>query len=156
MNERIDDDLIVLHKVVQHVSLRQMHLLIYQLYMTLAVGSMAGAVNFFFSHPTFNPGGADKRVIAAVFLVLGVSELILLTIYHRLFLLKVVVGSSMGFMLAWGLANTQQFWDGNASLQMPIYLFTLAACRFFLLRAPIINPLTANGNGNGKKLNGKP
>lgn len=54
------------------------------------------------------------------------------------------VGSAVLVVLlvAWGAGNMQQSLLGNASFQLPIVYFTLAALHLLLFMEPPVNPVT--------------
>lgn len=141
----------ILEELTKRVSIRETHLNLYRILMVMAIMFIALAVNLYYSKPTFNPYGIEKEVIALVFSVLGVSKIIALNFYHNLKLVRLIVGFSTGFMIFWGISNTQQAFAGKASFQLPILLITLALINLLLLVEPVSNPLTANGNDNEKK-----
>jgi len=110
--------------------------------MTVAVASVALAVNFWIYMPTFTPYGVPYPVVGAVFAGLGVSELVFLNVVRDLRLVRLTVTASIGVMLAWGIANTEQVFAGKASFQLPIMYVAIAVIQVWLLLEPPINPMT--------------
>lgn len=105
---------------------------LYYTIMTLALASLALATNFWTSNPTFNPYGISKNLIGIVFAALGASHLIFL-LRRDLGKLRFGLTTSLGFMLFWGISNTQQSFAGNASFQLPILYISLATIHMPLL-----------------------
>ncbi len=110
--------------------------------MVLAVMSLALALNFWTSSPTFNPFDINKNLIGAVFLMLGVWHLVFLNLVHSLRLVRIGSALSIFFLSAWGLGNAQQSLAGKASFQLPILYLALAALHYFQLLEPPVNPMT--------------
>lgn len=117
----------------------------------LAVMELALAANLYLSKPTFTPYGIPREAIATVFLLLGTSQLFFLNIRRNLKLVRLMIASTMAFMLFWGITNTQQAFAGKSSYQLPILYIGLAALQFPLLIEPSINPITSVLNGKKPK-----
>lgn len=124
------------------VQIRNTHPGLYHSIMTLSVMSIALAVNFWTSNPTFNPYGIPKNLVGVVFVLLGVSQFIFLNVFRDLRKVRLGLAVSLGFMLFWGLSNTQQFFAGNASLQLPILYVAIAVLHIPLLIESPVNPMT--------------
>jgi hypothetical protein len=124
------------------VKIRNTHPGLYHSIMTLSIMSVALAVNFWTSNPTFNPYDIPKNLIGVVFLLLGVSQLVFLNLFRDLRKVRLGLAVSLGFMLCWGIVNTQQFFAGNASLQLPILYVAVAALHVPLLVESPVNPMT--------------
>lgn len=139
------EDIKVLKKITKRISIRQTHPNMYRVLMIMSIMFIALAVNLYFSKPTFSPYDIDKNVIASIFLVLGVSKIIALNLYHNLKLVRLLASIATSFMMFWGLSNTEQAFAGKASFQLPILFITLSIINFLLLIEPASNPLTANG-----------
>lgn len=137
----------VLYEITKHVSIRQTHLLMYRVLVIVAVGSIALAINLYLTKPTFAPYGLPKGVIATIFLFLGIVQLGLLSLYHYLKLVRLVLAASGGFMMFWGLSNTQQAFAGKSSFQLPILFVMLALIQWSFLLEPASNPLTEKNGG---------
>lgn len=134
----------VLHEITKHVSTRKTHPNLYISLTTIALTSIALALNFHFYTPTFNPYGINKEIIGAIFFLLGFSQLIFLNLYHNLKFVRLILAMSISFMLFWGFSNTQQAFAGKASFQLPILLISLAILQIPLLLEPSTNPMTIN------------
>lgn len=106
--------------------------------------SVALAVNFWTNTPTFNPYGIPKNIVGVVFCLLGVYLLVFLNVPPLRNLRRVRFGLavSLGWMLFWGISNTQQAFAGNASFQLPILLIALAIIHLPLLVEAPVNPMT--------------
>lgn len=141
----------VLHELNRRISLRKTHPNLFIALNILALTSVALALNFYFSKPTFNPYGIDKEIVAAVFFILGISQLIVLTVYHNLKLVRLAVATSVGILLFWGISNTQQGFQGKASFQLPILYIALALLQIPLLIEPRTNPMTSDGKSEEVK-----
>lgn len=124
------------------VNVRKTHPGLYHSITTLAVMNVALAVNFWFSNPTFNPYGISKNIIGVVFCLLGVSQLIFLNVFRDLRMVRILLAASISFMFFWGLSNSQQFFNGKASLQLPILYLAISILQIPLLVEPPVNPMT--------------
>lgn len=124
------------------LNIRNSHPGLYHSIMTVSIASIALAANFWASNPTFNPYGIDKNLIGVVFAVLGVSQLVFLNLVRNLRMVRIGLAVSIGWMLFWGATNTQQFFAGNASLQLPILYVALAVLQIPLLIESPVNPMT--------------
>lgn len=142
----------IVHEVVKSVSLRTTHPNLFRALLTVAIMQVGLAANFFARTPAFIPYGMSRYWPAGVFLVIGVSQIVVLTMWHNLRGVRMVAAWSLAVMLCWGIVNTRQAFEGQASFQLPIVYLGLGALQLPLLIEPRFNPLTANGNG--KKLNG--
>lgn len=124
------------------INIRKTHPGLYHMIMTLCVMRVALAFNFWYSNPTFNPLGVSKNIVGVIFFVLGASQLIFLNVYRDLRLVRIVMMVSIIVMMFWGLTNTQQYFQGNASLQLPILYVALAIVQVPLLIESPVNPMT--------------
>lgn len=124
------------------VRIRSTHPGLYHSIMTLSIMSVALGINFWISNPTFNPYGIPKDLIGLIFFLLGASQLFFLNILRDLRKVRLGLAVSLGFILFWGVSNTQQSFAGNASWQLPILYITIAALHIpFLIESPV-NPMT--------------
>lgn len=124
------------------VNIRLTHPALYRSIRNLALGCIALAINFWTSHPTFTPLSIPNVVTGTVFAVLGVTQLVYLCVVRDLRWVRRVFAAVIGVNLVWGLINTQQWINGRASLQLPIYILIVAAqARPWLVEAPV-NPMT--------------
>lgn len=126
----------------ERVKIRDTHPALYRSIMILAIMSTALAINFWGSNPTFNPYGIPKNVIGAVFFLLGTSQLFFLNVRHNLRMVRLMLAISLTFIIFWGVSNMQQFFAGNASLQLPILYLAVAAMHVPLLTEAPVNPMT--------------
>lgn len=124
------------------LNIRKSHPTLYHSIMIIGLASVALGFNFWFSNPTFNPYGIDKNLIGLIFFLLGTSKLVLLNVIRNLRAVRIQMAVSIGWVLFWGLSNTQQFFVGNASLQLPIMYMTLALLQIPLLIESHVNPMT--------------
>lgn len=124
------------------MNIRNTHPGLYYSIMTLSVMSVALAVNFWISNPTFNPYGISKNLIGVVFFLLGANQLVFLNVLRDLRKVRVGLAVSLVWVLFWGISNTQQFFAGNASLQLPILYVSVAVLHFPLLVESPVNPMT--------------
>lgn len=124
------------------LNIRLTHPNLYHSIIVLGIMSVALAFNFWLSNPTFNPW-PGKNIVGVVFLLLGVGELVFLNVTGHLRMVRLMMAASIGIMFFWGLSNTQQFFAGHASLQLPILYMALAVLQLPLLVEPPINPVTA-------------
>lgn len=124
------------------VKIRYTHPALYRSIMTLSLLSVALAVNFWTSNPTFNPYDIPKDIIGAVFGVLGVSQFLFLNVFHDLRKVRLGLAISLVFMFFWGISNAQQSLAGNASFQLPILYVALAVLHVPLLVEAPVNPTT--------------
>ena len=110
--------------------------------MTIGIMGIALALNFWFSTPTFNPYGISKNVIGVVFFILGITQIVFLNVLHDLRIVRITLATSVSWMFFWGVSNAQQFFAGNASLQLPILYVTLSIMQIPLLLESPVNPMT--------------
>lgn len=129
--------------MVRHnrVNIRKTHPGLYQSIMVFAILSVALAVNFWTSNPTFNPFGISKNLIGVVFFLLGVWHLVFLNLIHSLDMVRFGSTASIFSMAAWGFGNMQQSFAGKASFQLPLLYLALAAIHFMLQQEPPVNPM---------------
>lgn len=128
------------------VRIRSTHPALYRSILILVIMSMALAVNFWLSNPTFSPLGIPKNVVGGIFVLLGVSQFLFLNVFHNLRLVRLILAISLSWFCFWGLINTIQFFAGKASLQLPILYVFLAILHAPLLIEPPINPMTRRDN----------
>jgi len=133
-----------LNEAIKHsrVNIRKSHPALYHSIMTFGLMSIALAVNFWTSNPTFNPYGIPKSLVGAVFFLLGSSKLIFLNIFRDLRIVRVILALSISFHLFWGACSSQQSFDGKASFQLPILYIALAVLQMPLLVEAPVNPMT--------------
>lgn len=124
------------------VNIRNTHPGLYHSITTVALMGLALGVNFWFSNPTFNPYDIPKNVIGFIFFALGVSQIVFLNVVRNLDMVRITLAVSIGWMTFWAIANTQQFFNGDASLQLPILYLTVALLQLPLLLEAPVNPMT--------------
>lgn len=129
---------------LDRVHIRKTHPAMWRVIMTASLAKVALAVNFWYSNPTFNPWEIPKDIIGVVFVVLGVSQIIFLNLIHDLRLVRAGLALSITWLIFWGASNTQQFFAGNASLQLPLMYLALAALQAPLLFESPINATSMN------------
>lgn len=106
--------------------------------MTIGLAEVALAFNFWLTSPTFNPYNIHKNIIGGVFAVLGFSQLVFLNLIRDLPKVRMTLAVSIWFTFAWGIANTQQVFAGNASMQLPILYLTLCILQIpLVIEAPV-------------------
>lgn len=127
---------------LRRVTIRKSHPSLYQSIMVLGVTSIALAFNFWYSNPTFNPYGVDKNIIGVIFAVLGVGQIVFLNLIKDLRMVRLILATSISWMFFWGLSNTEQFFAGKASLQLPILYVAGAILQIPLLVEAPVNPMT--------------
>lgn len=129
-------------KRFDRVRIYKTHPVLYQSITVLAIMSVALAVNFFVSRPTFNPFGINKTWVGIVFFLIGLWHLIFLNLFHSLKMVRLGSTLSVFFLFAWGLGNMQQSIAGKASFQLPILYLALGTIHYLLLKEPPVNPMT--------------
>jgi len=109
---------------------------------TFGVMSIALAINFWISTPAFSPFNINKNLVGVVFFLLGTAQLVFLSVFRNLRMVRRGLAVSIFVMASWGLSNVQQFINGHTSLQLPILYLTLAALQYVLLIESPVNPMT--------------
>lgn len=130
------------HLANRRVNIRRTHPNLYFSIMVLAFGEVALGINFFIFTPTFDPYGIPKEAVGVVFLALGLSQLIFLNVFRNLKMVRIMLAVSISFMFFWGIGNTEQFFNGKASLQLPIMFFVVSVLQIPLLIEAPVNPMT--------------
>lgn len=127
----------------RQVNIRRTHRTLYWLMMVFAVGNVWYALNFWTSHPTFNPFNINKNYVGWVFFALGVSQLVFLNVVRDLLRVRIAFVVSGFAYFFWGVSNAQQWANGKASLQLPIsFAWIMFLVQMILAFAPPINPAT--------------
>lgn len=124
------------------LEIRKTHPALYRTLMAHGIMAIALALNFWFSNPTFNPYGISKNIIGIIFFVSGFSQIIFLNILRDLRLVRLNLAASISWTFFWGVSNAQQFFDGKASLQLPILYVALSILQIPLLVESPVNPMT--------------
>lgn len=124
------------------VNIRRTHPALYRSIMTLSIMSVGLAANFWTSTPTFTPYGINKNLVGAIFFTLGIYQLFFLNVWRDLRKVRIGLAFSLGWILFWGISNTQQAFAGDASFQLPILLISVAVLHLPLLVESPVNPMT--------------
>lgn len=124
------------------VDIRKTHPNLYRGITILAITFIALGINFILATPTFAPLNLPYTAVGTLFLALGVTKLIFLNFIRIVKLIRVVMAFEIGVMFVWAWFNTQQFWSGNASLQLPIAYMAISLFEICLLVEPAFNPVT--------------
>lgn len=129
-------------KAMEKVDIHKRHPNLYYMITVFCFLNIALGFNFYFSQPTFDPLHIHKNVIGTIFMVLGVSKLLFLNVSRNLKVLRALMAFGVGLLFFWGLANTQQFFAGKSSLQLPLLYLALSFLQFPMLIEPAVNPVT--------------
>lgn len=124
------------------VNLRKSHPGLFRSILTVAFMGLGLGLNFWFTQPTFDPYGVNKDLIGTIFATLGISQLVFLVILRNLKMVRLTLTVSISWMMFWGLSNTQQYFAGNASLQLPMLFITISILQIPLLIESPVNPFT--------------
>lgn len=148
-NNDIDDKLVV----VGRIDVRKTHPNLYWLRMLLAIVCVLLGLNFLVSSlpwswaearaPTFLIYGMPPELWGATFLLLGATELLFLNVWRRLKPVRLCLSSSVFLFFAVGVGTCQPFYDGEGSLQLPIFYFALMLLHLPVIVEPFINPWMA-------------
>lgn len=103
------------------------------------ISHIASGWNLWASNPTFIPYGISKNLVGTIFILFGMAIFIFLNVYRNLPKLRLTLAVSIMFLIFWGLSNTEQWRAGNASLALPIFLWTIAA---FQARSTVEAPVS--------------
>lgn len=126
----------------RRVNLRKTHPGLYRGIMLFSLFCLATSLNYFFSKPTFNPYGIPKESIGLVYLSISLVLLVLMNIFRNLKLVRITMALSSGFLVFWGISNTQQAFAQKASFALPILLVYIALSLIRDLLEPPVNPMT--------------
>lgn len=124
------------------VDIRRTHPGLYHGLMTYGCVQVAAGFNLWYSDPTFNPYDIPKNLIGTIFFALGAGLLVFLNVHRDLRKVRLVLAVAIGFAFFWGISNTQQFFAGKASLQLPIWIVGMSIAQIpWLIESPR-NPMT--------------
>lgn len=137
-------------EIVKRVPLHQTHPNMFLALRDFAIFEFALGLNFFLYTPAFSPFGISKYLVAVIFLSMGVILATALVARRNLRAVRLIGFVSFVVHFIWGCANTEQSLNGPASLQLPMYAVITALLLRRWASEPPVNPVTANGNGNGK------
>lgn len=100
------------------------------------------AANLWASNPTFTPYNLNNDIVGGALFVVGLWLGIANNAVHSLPMVRLALKASAAVTGMWGLANTEQFREGQASLALPgLYVFLAIVC-LLCLTEPALNPLT--------------
>lgn len=131
-------------KAVTHdrVRLRSTHPTLYRSILTFALLSVGMAVSYWFGPaPTFNPYDINRDLVAGVFALYGIWQIVFLNT-HYLFMVRIGMAFAGVLMGAWGWANTFQVFAGKASWTLPLVFGAIGAVHFIFLTEAPVNPTT--------------
>lgn len=124
------------------LDLRKTHPSLYWAILIFAIMSVGLAVSYWFGPPpAFSPFNINRDLVAGIFFVYGVWQIVFLTAHH---LLMVRIGLAFAGLLmgGWGFVNTIQAFAGNASFTLPIVFVAIASLHLKLLTEAPVNPFT--------------
>ena len=128
--------------LLRGANIRKRHPSLYYSVLTVGTGTVALGLNFWFSNPTFSPFGIPKNLIGCVFFAIGFTKLFYLSVIRDLRMVRILLAISISWLFFWGWANAQQFFAGNASLQLPIMFWIVSILQIPLLLEAPVNPMT--------------
>lgn len=134
-------------RAIKRVDIRKRHPNLYYLITVFCFMNIALGFNFFFTTPTFDPLHIPKWAIGTIFMAVGVSKLFFLNVSRNLKVLRALMAFCVALLFFWGLANTQQFFAGRSSLQLPLLYLALSFLQFPVLIEPAVNPVTEKTDG---------
>lgn len=127
---------------LSRVNLRKSHPKLWYSILIMSGMGVAMLINFLFYTPTFNPYDIPKTVVAAVFGLIGLTQLMALVVVRNLRVVRITLSLSIFWMWAWAWANAQQAFAGKSSLQLPIALMTISLMQLPSLTESPVNPFT--------------
>jgi len=131
----------------KRIKISDTHPALYRTIRNISILSICLAINFWIWTPAFKPFNIPNVLIGIVFFGLGVSQFIFLVLVPNLVITRHLLGGFVFLNLVWGVLNAQQWYDGPASLQLPIYIIGLAVVIRPWITEPAVNPMTEK---NGK------
>lgn len=126
----------------QRINLRKSHPGLHHSILTAGIMAIALAVNFWTSTPAFTPYEMSGTLLGAIFAAIGTGQLVFLVVVRSLKMVRVMLTVSLTWLMFWGLSNTQQFFAGDASLQLPILYVAVSILQVPLLIESPVNPFT--------------
>jgi len=124
---------------IRRVFVRDTHPLLFRTYLTFGLVSVGLGLNFLFTTPTFNPYHLDKMLVGTTFLILGLAQIVFLTAFRRIALLRLALAANIAFEVFWGIGASFTYFQGLSSLQLTVLYLGLAFLEFWLL---IESPVT--------------
>lgn len=112
--------------------------------LTIAIIFICLGLNFllpFIPPPTFKQYGISPDFLGAGFLILGVAQIVALTLYRDLYIVRSLIVAGIVYCLFWGVGTTETFFQGTASLQLFVLYMGLAVIQVPLLLSPYFNPV---------------
>lgn len=131
------------------INIRKSHPGLYRGIMLFLFFCLATSLNYFFSKPTFNPYGIPKELIGLIYLSISLVLFVLLNLLRNLKLVRITLALSSGFLIFWGISNTQQGFAHKASFALPILLVYIALSLVNDLLQSSVNPMTRKGDNSG-------
>lgn len=132
--------------------LRLTHPNLYGAFMVLAIMTVALGLNFIFKTPSFNPFNIPKGTTGVLFLIVGVTEMILLNMSRRLGMTRSSMVAGVALHLFWGvILALAALVEKATSYQLPIYVLGVVGLAYFLVIEPHMNPLTDKNEKGGQK-----
>lgn len=126
----------------ERVNIHLTHPSLYWTILFFALMSVGMAVSYWFGPaPTFNPYDIDRDLVAGVFFLYGVWQIVFLNT-HYLLMVRIGMAFAGVLMGAWGFANTFQAFAGKASFTLPLVLGTIGAVHLKWLTEAPVNPVT--------------
>lgn len=135
----IDEGLIVNGSI----NLSRTHPLLYRIVMGYAILCIAHGLNFWLLAPTFLIYDTPNWLWGTIFFALGISLLIFLNVWRTLRAVRAAMAFAVAYLLFLGVGTMQPVFEGQGSLQLPIWYLGAAAFLIALLLEPFINPWTA-------------
>lgn len=135
----------------ERVDLRKTHPTLYRSVIVYAFISIALGFNFWLANPTFNPYEISKEIIGTIFIIIGVTKLLAISVIRSLLFVRFSMGLCMVYMMWWGIGTSITFFTGQTSLQLFILYSGLNALQMLFLLEPYVNPLTASVAGTKNK-----
>lgn len=128
------------------VNIRKTHPFLYSVIFACAVLCVGLAVSYWFGPPpTFNPYNINRDLVAGLFFLYGVWQIIFLATHH-LFMVRIGLAFASLLMAGWGIANTFQVFAGKASFTLPLVFGTIAWLHLRAMTEAPVNPFTQRDN----------
>lgn len=145
MSKKVDEQVPPTEEQVQQVrkvDLRMSNPEMYRDIMLWSIISVGFAINFWNSHPTFNPFGIPKTIVGIIFFMFGGLGLVFLNVFRDLKKIRLLIVFAFIWYFVWGIVNAQQWHEGRASLQLPIAFLGMSVAQFLILLKPPVNPMS--------------
>lgn len=135
----IDEGLIVNGSI----NLSRTHPNLYRIVMGYAVLCVAHGLNFWIFSPTFLIYDMPNWLWGTIFLAQGIFLLVFLKVRRSLRVVRAGMAFAVAYFLFLGIGTMQPVFEGQGSLQLPIWYVGAATFLIALLLEPFINPWTA-------------